>query len=197
MVRRQPAEPTLQPARPQGVKMTAITPCRGFTMETTTALVTAFGSYLGALPAGLRAGPRVDHLPGTGLGISSFLSRHPSPWRTAASAPKPPLGPRPPPPPPKRPPANRRHPPEHYADPRGLHHRRRPGRGPEGRRQVVAARQDVCGCAALRFPPAPAPSSFPALLPSPLPRFPVAGSPGRRSAPLRGVGVSREGGLLC
>ncbi|GBF90572.1 sodium phosphate symporter [Raphidocelis subcapitata] len=30
-----------------GVKMTAITPCRGFTMETTTALVTAFGSYLG------------------------------------------------------------------------------------------------------------------------------------------------------
>lgn len=30
-----------------GVKLTAITPCRGFTMETTTALVTAFGSYLG------------------------------------------------------------------------------------------------------------------------------------------------------
>lgn len=30
-----------------GVKMTCITPCRGFTMETTTALVTAFGSYLG------------------------------------------------------------------------------------------------------------------------------------------------------
>lgn len=30
-----------------GVKMTCITPSRGFTMETTTALVTAFGSYLG------------------------------------------------------------------------------------------------------------------------------------------------------
>jgi sodium-dependent phosphate transporter len=30
-----------------GVKLTAITPTRGFTMETTTALVTAFGSYLG------------------------------------------------------------------------------------------------------------------------------------------------------
>lgn len=30
-----------------GVKLTAITPARGFTMETTTALVTAFGSYLG------------------------------------------------------------------------------------------------------------------------------------------------------
>jgi len=30
-----------------GVKVTCITPCRGFTMETTTALVTAFGSYLG------------------------------------------------------------------------------------------------------------------------------------------------------
>lgn len=30
-----------------GVKLTAITPSRGFTMETTTALVTAFGSYLG------------------------------------------------------------------------------------------------------------------------------------------------------
>lgn len=30
-----------------GVKMTCITPCRGFTMETTTSLVTAFGSYLG------------------------------------------------------------------------------------------------------------------------------------------------------
>lgn len=32
---------------PHPTEYSCITPCRGFTMETTTALVTAFGSYLG------------------------------------------------------------------------------------------------------------------------------------------------------
>jgi Phosphate transporter family len=35
------------PSLPLLLQLTAITPARGFTMETTTALVTAFGSYLG------------------------------------------------------------------------------------------------------------------------------------------------------